>query len=495
MRQYKRAIAFVLILAAVIAIIPKNDSERKVEAAPSATQMPTVTTSPSPTPAGTPVSTIYPETGTIETAAPTMVPTEAPTATVTPAAEVTPVPTPVITPAPATEEIRGVWIAFYEYKKAGLKNKSEAVFRKNADKLFKKIKDNGCNAVFFHVRAFDDAIWPSENFKFSSYMGKKTPNYDPLAILVESAHKYGLKFHAWMNPYRITQKKIYDPAKKSTTSRIMLAVREVIDSYPVDGIHFDDYFYPGSGHKQYKKYASLSNKQKKANVNKMVQTVYGNIKAQNPKLLFGISPAGNVEYCESLGADVKTWMKGPGYVDYIVPQIYWSNSYRVGKKTVRMFDNRFAKWKRLNKGNIPMYIGLALYRGGMKDASDRGWRKSKKIIASQISKIRRSEKAYGYILFSYESLYKKACRYEVKNMLARIARIKVTKVSTDGTTRLKTTVWPARLGQTVTWKSSNPSIASITNKGSIRVKQNGIVKFTVKKAGKSVSLKINTEDL
>ena len=214
MRQYKRAIAFVLILAAVIAIIPKNDSERKVEAAPAATQMPTVTASPSLTPAGTPVSTIYPETGTIETAAPTMVPTVAPTATVTPTVEVTPVPTPVITPVPATEELRGVWIAFYEYKKAGLKNKSEAVFRKNADKLFKKIKDNGCNAVFFHVRAFDDAIWPSKNFKFSSYMGKKTPNYDPLAILVESAHKYGLKFHAWMNPYRITQKKIYDQAKK-----------------------------------------------------------------------------------------------------------------------------------------------------------------------------------------------------------------------------------------------------------------------------------------
>ena len=126
MRQYKRAIAFVLILAAVIAIIPKNDSERKVEAAPAATPTPTVATSPSSTPAGTPVSTIYPETGTIETAAPTMVPTAAPTATVTPAMEVTPVPTPVITPAPATEEIRGVWIAFYEYKKAGLKNKSEA---------------------------------------------------------------------------------------------------------------------------------------------------------------------------------------------------------------------------------------------------------------------------------------------------------------------------------------------------------------------------------
>ena len=188
-------------------------------------------------------------------------------------------------------------------------------------------------------------------------------------------------------------------------------------------------------------------------------------------------------------------MKGPGYLDYIAPQIYWSNSYRVGGKTVRMFDNRFAKWKRLNKAGIPMYIGLALYRGGMRDASDRGWRKSKTIIANQINKIRKSEKTYGYILFSYESLYKKTCRYEVKNMLAQIAKIKVRKVKTDGVTRFKTTVWPARLGQTVTWKSSNPAVVSITNKGRIRVKQNGIVKLTVKKAGRKVSLKINTEDL
>lgn len=131
----------------------------------------------------------------------------------------------------------------------------------------------------------------------------------------------------------------------------------------------------------------------------------------------------------------------------------------------------------------------------MKDASDRGWRKSKKIIASQISKIRRSEKAYGYILFSYESLYKKACRYEVKNMLARIARIKVTKVNTDGTTRLKTTVWPGETRADGYVEEFQSEHCVNHNKGRIRVKQNGIVKFTVKKAGKSVSVKINTEDL
>ena len=495
MKHYNKRIAAFLIIAVMISIVNMGDREQNIAAA----ELPAATAegvSLSPTPADTwmgPTMRPQIETGGVETPLITVTPSVSPVPTPTPSA--TAVPTPVITPAPVKEEMRGVWVAFYEYEKAGLKNKSEKIFRKNADKLFKKIKENGCNAVFFHVRAFDDAIWPSEHFKFSTYMGKKCPDYDPLEILVTSAHKYGLKFHAWMNPYRITQKKIYDPAKKSTTSRIQLAVREVIDNYDVDGIHFDDYFYPGSGHKQYKKYASLSNKKKKANVNKMVQTIYRGIKTKNPDVLFGISPAGNVEYSESLGADVKTWMKEPGYLDYIAPQIYWSNNYRVGKKTVRMFDTRFSKWKRLNKANIPMYIGLALYRGGMKDASDRGWRKNNKVIASQISKIRRSEKVYGYILFSYESLYKKTCRYEVQNMLKRIVRVKVKKVTKDGTTRFKTTVYPARLGQTVIWKSSNPAIASINNKGKVSVKKSGIVKFTVQKAGKKVSVKLNTEDM
>ena len=424
-----------------------------------------------------------------------------------------------------TNQLRAVWVTVF----AGdiSRYTSETQFKQMMNNVLDDMDKMGMNAIVFHVRTHNNALYQSSlNPLASWWSGVDFDVFDPLEWLIYECHQRGIEFHAWLNPYRIgstygskqevadaysaypnnpasnennvligSPLQILDPGIPEVREFIIDTCLEIVENYDVDAIHFDDYFYPGSGHKQYKKYASLSNKQKKANVNKMVQTVYGNIKAQNPNLLFGISPAGNVEYCESLGADVKTWMKGPGYVDYIAPQIYWSNSYRVGKKTVRMFDNRFAKWKRLNKGNIPMYIGLALYRGGMKDASDRGWRKSKKIIASQISKIRRSEKAYGYILFSYESLYKKACRYEVKNMLARIARIKVTKVNTDGTTRLKTTVWPARLGQTVTWKSSNPSIASITNKGRIRVKQNGIVKFTVKKAGKSVSVKINTEDL
>lgn len=392
------------------------------------------------------------------------------------------------------QEVRAVWVSFFEYEGAGLKDKSESVFRQNADKMFRRIRDNGCNTVFFHVRAFDDAIWPSDNFDFSSYMGEYEPDYDPLAILVESAHKYKLSFHAWMNPYRITQKKVYDPSQQATKSRILLAVKEVIDGYPVDGIHFDDYFYPGSSHKQYKKYASVSKKKKMQNVNTMLKSVYAMIKQKSPTLQFGISPAGNVEYCEAIGADVRTWMSTPGYIDYIVPQIYWSNSYRLSGRMTKLFDERMRQWKSLNTGNTTMYIGLGLYRGGMKSSEDRGWSRTSKVIASQISKTRRSAKVSGYALFSYESLYKKSCRKEVKNMLSRISTVKITggagTMKAGQKVQLKATVFPRRLGQSVVWKSSNKQIATVSGSGVVSARRAGTIKIYAKKGSRRAVMQI-----
>lgn len=392
------------------------------------------------------------------------------------------------------DEVRAVWVSFYEYKGAGLKNKSESVFRQNADKMFRNIRDNGCNTVYFHVRAFDDAIWPSENFEFSTYMGAE-PEYDPLAILVETSHKYGISFHAWMNPYRITKKKVYDPSMPSTNSRILLAVREVIDNYAVDGIHFDDYFYPSKGHKQYAKYASLSKEIKMVYTNAMVQSVYQMVKEKSPALQFGISPAGNVEYCESIGADVKTWMSAPGYVDYIVPQIYWSNSYKLGGKMTKLFDQRLSQWKRLNTANIKMYIGLGLYRGGMKDSLDRGWRKSSKVVASEISKTRRSAKVSGYSLFSYESLYKKTCRKEVKNMLTRISTVTVSgadnrNMKPGQRLTLTASVWPLRVGQEVEWRSSDKSVATVSSDGVVTARSAGTVTIYAQKGSRKGAIQL-----
>ena len=396
------------------------------------------------------------------------------------------------------DEVRAVWVSFYEYKGAGLKNKPEGTFRVNADKMFRNIRDNGCNTVYFHVRAFDDAIWPSDNFEFSTYMGQE-PEYDPLAILIETAHKYGLSFHAWMNPYRITQKKIYDPSKPSTNSRILLAVREVIDQYEVDGIHFDDYFYPSKGHKQYSKYSSLSQAEKMSYTNTMVQSVYNTIKQKSPSLQFGISPAGNVEYCESIGSDVKKWMSTPGYVDYIVPQIYWSNCYKMGGKKTKLFDQRLRQWKKLNTANVKMYIGLGLYRGGMKDSLDLGWRKSSKVVASEISKTRRSAKISGYSLFSYESLYKKSCQKEVKNMLSRISSVTIT--GSDGSSlkpgqqmAIKATVWPLRLGQNVIWKSSDKSVVSVSARGVVKARSAGVAKLYACKGNRKAAIRIQVTE-
>ncbi|MCM1244174.1 MAG: family 10 glycosylhydrolase [Roseburia sp.] len=395
------------------------------------------------------------------------------------------------------KEVRAVWVSFYEYEGAGLKNQPEAAFRANADKMFRNIRDNGCNTVFFHVRAFDDAIWPSENFDFSSYMGSEEPDYDPLAILVEAAHKYDLSFHAWMNPYRITKQKVYDPAEKSTNSRILLAVHEVIDKYPVDGIHFDDYFYPSKGHKQYSKYSSVSKKKKMEYTNAMVQSVYNAVKQKSDSLQFGISPAGNVEYCETIGADVKTWMSTQGYIDYIVPQIYWSNSYLLGGRMTKLFDQRLSQWKSLNTAGVTMYIGLGLYRGGMSDRLDTGWKKSSKVVASEISKTRRSSKVSGYALFSYESLYKNSCQKEVKNLLKRISTVKIsadTKTLKRGSKMtLRASVWPLRLGQSVEWRSSNKKIATVSRNGVVKAKKKGTVRIRAVKGNKKVSIKLRIE--
>ena len=102
-----------------------------------------------------------------------------------------------------TLSTRGVWVSCFEYSDIGLAGKSESEFRVNADKLFKNIQANGCNAVYFHVRSFDDAIYPSSVTGWSKRLtaGGGTPSYDPLKILISYAHKYGIKFHAWMNPY------------------------------------------------------------------------------------------------------------------------------------------------------------------------------------------------------------------------------------------------------------------------------------------------------
>lgn len=310
-------------------------------------------------------------------------------------------------------EVRGIWISYVDFEDAGLYNKSEADFKANTQKMFNNISRRGFNTVYFHVRPFDDAIYPNSSFNWCKYISKKPLNYDALSILIDTAHQYNIQFHAWINPYRITLNKIYNPAKKSTTRRITAGVREIIENYDVDGIHFDDYFYPSKskGNKYYK----VSVKKRMKNVNRMITTVYSAIKEYDKNIQFGISPAGNVEYAKSIGCDLDTWLTYDGYVDYIIPQIYWSDNYILNGRKKTMYSDTLDEWADIGLGNVPVYTGLALYKAGTKSSVDRGWRRSFNNLKKQI-KLADIYGYQGYVMFSYKYLFTRAGKKEIKKI-------------------------------------------------------------------------------
>ncbi len=306
-------------------------------------------------------------------------------------------------------DMRGVWVAFVDYKNMGLYNKSEAVFRANASKMFQNFKKDKINTVFFHVSPCNDAIYPSDYLKWSKYMFKKAPSYDPLKILIETAHENDISFHAWLNPYRKKMGVSYNPGKESSVDRILDIVNEIVENYDVDGIHMDDYFYPSNG-----QFAKVSVKKRKKNVNSMVRQVYQTIKEKDEDILFGISPAGNISYAESIGCDLETWLSNDGYIDYIVPQIYWSDNYLLNGKKTKLYSQRLKEWKEIDRNNTPMIIGLALYRAGMSDSVDKDWKKKKNIIVSQIKK-EKAAGCQGFVLYSASYMNNRSGKKEMKN--------------------------------------------------------------------------------
>ena len=322
------------------------------------------------------------------------------------------------------KEMRGLWIAFCDFKSLGLYNKNKKTFRKNVDRIMKKAKGNKLNTVFVHARSFDDAIWKSKTFDASPFLVSSAKaklrayhaySYDPMKIFCHKARKYGLEVHAWLNPYRITYSKFLNPKFSSSRKRVQTAVKE-LSKYDIDGIHFDDYFYHSAGGYVKKvsaspSYISPSSATKRKNVNKLMKGIYN--LCHKRKLTFGVSPAGNYDNDMHDGADVKTWLGNRGYADYVAPQIYWTDNYGGG---ISMFTDRLNQFARLNKHpkKIRMYIGLALYNTGRSIAGDPGWASSNKNLKRQVKKIRRNKYRKrginGFIHFEANNLYMKRCK-------------------------------------------------------------------------------------
>ena len=305
---------------------------------------------------------------------------------------------PLTANAAAQSGFKGVWISFLDIQ-SYLKGKDQASFDATFSSMCDTVAAQGCNAVIVHVRSHNDAIYPSAIYPWSTEMLGGNPGFDPLADMVSIAHSKGLTFHAWINPYGYRNGVICGNAALATNANIVAGVQEIVSNYAVDGIHFDDYFAPVGA----------------ANINSMVASVHSVCAAAGR--VFGIAPQGNIQNCMAAGADVATWLSTPGYVDYLCPQIYWTDQYGVAAKTP-MFSNRLAAWKALDKAGIPLYVGLAGYRAGQPLSYDPGWALSNTNLATQVDKARAAGYT-GYALYRYSTLVSPAAATELANLRTR----------------------------------------------------------------------------
>ncbi|NLM12510.1 MAG: family 10 glycosylhydrolase [Epulopiscium sp.] len=346
---------------------------------------------------------------------------------------------------PKTEEVRGVWISYLDLQRV-LSNKSKEEFRASIQGMFKNVKDTHLNTVIVQVRPFGDALYPSNYFPWS-YIITGTegvnPGFDPLAIMLEEAHNKGLRFEAWINPYRIragSKKPLsernqaltwlmdgsnrvielnsgiyYNPASQDVRELITKGVMEIVKNYDVDGIHFDDYFYPTTSLEfdkiDYQRYVeeggilSLGD-WRRENVNQLVKSVYSSIKAYDSSIRFGISPQGIIEknYNEQY-IDVEKWLSSSGYVDYICPQIYFGYNH-----STQPYDKLLKQWGALIKNEeIDLYIGLAAYKLGNEDTwagnGKSEWIGTTNMLQRMITDGRNQSHYGGFVLFRYDSLW------------------------------------------------------------------------------------------
>ena len=353
---------------------------------------------------------------------------------------------PAATPqAEPAEEIRAMWISYKEWETMDFS--SEAAFTEQAAQLMANSAELGMNRVLVQVRPFADAIYPSELFPWSDLCTGtqgQDPGYDPLAILVEQAHSAGLAIEAWVNPYRVRLNASYpagelaadnpaithpewakevnggiylDPANPDVQAYIADGVQEILDNYAVDGIHFDDYFYPTTEESfDEAEYAASGTDLsladwRRENVNSLVSLVYRTVKESSPTAVFGISPQGNPDNnYNGQYSDVGLWMSTPGYLDYVMPQIYWGFGYTLKSGSDRFaFENIVAEWAAMPRADsVALCAGLGAYRigdgdGGSNENSTSQWQTGCN-LASQVEGLRGAG-LDGYALYRYASLF------------------------------------------------------------------------------------------
>jgi uncharacterized lipoprotein YddW (UPF0748 family) len=345
-------------------------------------------------------------------------------------------------------EFRGVWVATVSNidwpSRPGLSADRQ---QQELIGLLDQHKANGMNAVILQVRPAADAFYAKSREPWSRWlMGKQglapAAGYDPLEFAIKEAHARGMELHAWFNPYRATTSgreivsedhmtrkrpdmfftyggnKQFDPGKPEVREYIVQVILDVVKGYDVDGIHFDDYFYPypiaGQRIDDAATFASQPNgftnlnDWRRNNVDLLIEMLDDSIHHYKKHVKFGVSPFGiwkNLRE-DSLGsrtsglsnfaelyADSRKWVK-EGWVDYINPQVYFSFTRRAAPFAT------LVDWWSNNTFGRHLYIGQAAYLVNQK--MEAAWRVPTE-VPNQIRYIRNNNRVQGSVFFSSKS--------------------------------------------------------------------------------------------
>lgn len=337
--------------------------------------------------------------------------------------------------------IIGVWLSYAEIDAMLQKD-----FKAEFDMVVENCLSGGITDIFVHTVPFCDSYYPS---KF--YPQRTTQNFDVLSYMVDTCHKNGLKIHAWINPYRVrtadndisklpenspakrwlsdetqandinvsTFDGIYlNPASAEVRALIISGVREIIDNYNIDGIHFDDYFYPTQDEmfdkQSYLDYCDQNQYPlsladfRRANVNALISGVYTAVKFKNKSIAFSVSPTASIdENYNRHYADVVAWVQN-NCVDYIIPQLYFGFDYPDDNFK---FDKLLADWQEITQNTqVKLVIGLAAYKIGTENEPDKTeWADGKDVIKEQINICKTTDGILGYVYFSYSAMKHQLC--------------------------------------------------------------------------------------
>lgn len=336
------------------------------------------------------------------------------------------------------ETQKAVWLSYIDISPM-LTGKSEYEFKNNFTKACENILSIDCNTIYLQLRPFGDSIYESSLYPTSRYItgtaGGKI-NFDPLKVMLDIAHSYKLSVHGWINPLRCENEKTiqnfpekysikrwYDegkgkikkinndehlwlnPAYEEVRELIADGACEIAEKYDIDGIHFDDYFYPttdnGFDSIEFKNSGAENlDEWRMENISLMVKDIYDEVKSVDEDIQVGVSPQGNMENnYKYMYADVKKWCSEEGYIDYIVPQIYFGY-----ENSIRPFAQTVSQWQSIIKtDNVKLIIGLGAYK--VSESSETEFNSNEGIIAMQIEDTLNNSDCSGFALYNYINLF------------------------------------------------------------------------------------------